>query len=439
MTISSSSDTLAQGLSIEMQVLIGGLRGLPPPQDTPLDWVKLGHLAVAHGVAPLLHRAWSSLPDGVPGALLTDLASIRWQTLKQSLLALRQRDTILHILGEAQIPVLTLKGAALARHWYRDLSLRPFGDIDLLIPASEAGTARRALFAAGYQSDRHPAGLNIFAPHHGAPLLHPGMPCAIELHSQLQALTPLQNVRYEEFCARSIILDGRDALVRTLGPEDTLLYLCAHLLRHVVDELGWRLLSAWDIARHLERYSIDWVAFTYRARLAGLQTACRATLGLAALLADARVPESQMDANAAQRLVPLPVGRVSMDHYAVFHATETLLRGDLRGAWQGLVTVMTILRLHTTLPAGEEETRSAGQLWSTLLTSARSLVEGTTWLVTAAVKESGWLVRAMSSDRRQIREGIERVRRARAAKRAVFDLLPEGRTASDDVVVTYVR
>ena len=55
-------------------------------------------------------------------------------------------------LGEAGIPVIPLKGVALAELLYGDLGARVCADIDILVPANDAVRARRIILMNGYSS-----------------------------------------------------------------------------------------------------------------------------------------------------------------------------------------------------------------------------------------------------------------------------------------------
>jgi len=57
----------------------------------------------------------------------------------------------LRALNQADVPVMVLKGAALAQTVYPRLSQRPMGDADLLVRPEDRDRARGALEAAGYR------------------------------------------------------------------------------------------------------------------------------------------------------------------------------------------------------------------------------------------------------------------------------------------------
>jgi len=127
--------------SPELQAIIAGLQG--HEASTPeMDWDRVESLSIAHGVVPLLHESWRSMPAAAPATVVARFGRMRHDSAIRSAAGLIQRDQVAQILDGESLPYLVLKGAALARVWYGDLSLRPFADIDLLIPPGEIRRAR---------------------------------------------------------------------------------------------------------------------------------------------------------------------------------------------------------------------------------------------------------------------------------------------------------
>jgi signal peptidase I len=251
---------------------------------------------------------------------------LRQETALHGALGLCQRDEILEILEEAEIAAIVLKGAALARAWYGDISLRSFLDIDLWVSPHQLGRAAEALKAAGYE-ELNQSGK---APHHTTPLHRRGLPCAVELHSTLTRLQVSRGLPFPDLYARSIVLESESRPVRTLGPEDTLLHLCLHLLHHLDYSHGWRLRHLCDIERHVRTFTINWTVFAETARSAGVYPACRAVLGLAALTVGANVPTEHTDRVLAVELARSPIpGVLRHRRRAAFLAG--MVRGDLAG------------------------------------------------------------------------------------------------------------
>jgi hypothetical protein len=97
-------------------------------------WQRLGRLARTWQVAPLLHHAWRNQgPPNLPDALRDQLHQSYRRTAVEALVQQRElNERLLPAFAAAQIPVLLLKGAALAHTLYPAPGLRPMVDLDLL-------------------------------------------------------------------------------------------------------------------------------------------------------------------------------------------------------------------------------------------------------------------------------------------------------------------
>ncbi len=162
------------------------------------------------------------------------------QGLVQYAFLRRPLAELLSACQEAAVELIVLKGAALAETVYPRPSLRPFGDIDVLVRASDACRAQAVLSELGYVADADAwadlaAGrsceVNFFrnAAHE---------PVVIELHTDLlnnALLRPQVFLDHGGLWRRSraACLAGENA--RVLGPEDQILHLCLHLAGHYFD------------------------------------------------------------------------------------------------------------------------------------------------------------------------------------------------------------
>src|SRR5204863_7062817 len=80
----------------------------------------------------------------------------------RNLLLLHELGLCLQQLSAARVEVIVLKGAALAQAVYRDLSLRPMGDVDLLVRRADVATTTHLLAQQGYvpvRAETHPGAL----------------------------------------------------------------------------------------------------------------------------------------------------------------------------------------------------------------------------------------------------------------------------------------
>jgi hypothetical protein len=144
-----------------------------------------------HGLELLAARRRRSLGRVVPEELVADerAAAVRALAVAPML------ERIVDVLGVAPIIV---KGPELAAR-YPAPTLRRFGDLDLLVEDRE--TAQRSLVAAGFREVGDPELYRDI--HHLRPLMWPGLPLAVELHSEPKWIHPGRAPTYAQIAARS--------------------------------------------------------------------------------------------------------------------------------------------------------------------------------------------------------------------------------------------
>lgn len=122
-------------------ILVGRFDGIDYCSFSLADWEALNAVARAEGVAPLLYHVLSETgqSDVMPGYLYDKLRSAYHTTAAHNLLINQELVRVLVALSEhrspalGEIPVVVLKGAALASTVYPSIALRPLSDLDLLI------------------------------------------------------------------------------------------------------------------------------------------------------------------------------------------------------------------------------------------------------------------------------------------------------------------
>ena len=100
-----------------------------------LDWEYLTMNALYHGVAPLLYRSLERIDDSslIPKRAIAVLRERYYITLARNMIHYDELKTALCMFADAKIDVIVLKGGALAETVYRDIGLRPFSDVDILV------------------------------------------------------------------------------------------------------------------------------------------------------------------------------------------------------------------------------------------------------------------------------------------------------------------
>ena len=116
------------------------------------DWHSVADLAKQHGFAGLLARnlAWAQQKTGLRAPIFEELSDIRRGQLVQHLTrraAARRAGEALALKG---IPFVIFKGVVLGEEIYGDLSLRGFGDCDIMVPHEHLDEAYATALELGY-------------------------------------------------------------------------------------------------------------------------------------------------------------------------------------------------------------------------------------------------------------------------------------------------
>lgn len=287
-------------------------------RDETLDAAALTQWAVQHGIAPLLHRHLQTF-SAAPDELLQTLSA---QTRRTAISTLHKTQELLRLLTRLEsqnVPVLPFKGPVLSLRAYGDVSLRMFGDLDLFVPRDHLARAKRLLTEDGYHvspsmSPREEA--RHLKVEKSYDLVQDDM--VVELHWRF--LHPMHGFSLDAEAVwartRSIELEGRD--VRTLAPDDLVLYLCAHGGKHFWNRLSW----ICDVAEVLRTYaaSLQWPTVLDRAKKHHAERMLLLGLALAHKYLNAPLPDSiaaraeenepvrRLTEQVRERVFPSPAG-----------------------------------------------------------------------------------------------------------------------------------
>ncbi len=223
------------------------------------DWPNLITLAEAHSLAPLLYSHLRQCDIRIPADIRLQLQGLTLRHRQANTIRLNVLDNILQLLGTANIPVLVLKGGALAPAVYPQPGFRPMNDLDLLVPEAAQAEAQHMLKQTGFQPN--PQAAQPPADHHHLPVLmmqKDGLTVSVEIHRRLFSGLLTRDTALEDRVwdtALPFWLNGR--LAHTLSPLNTL----CHLYQHTVSEPA-RLIRLVDITAVAEKYAadIDWTA-----------------------------------------------------------------------------------------------------------------------------------------------------------------------------------
>lgn len=218
-------------------------------QRSDSDWHNMIEQADRHKVVPLLyHRLRMIQPiESIPFNVEQELQEIYHHQSWQSIRLHYELKKILKVLGDEDIPVIVLKGAALAELVYKDIALRPMGDIDILVQPRDLLRSHRVLLREGYSSVSFFRELREH-------LTYDNGRAHIEVHPRIKELPNLNPWNH----AHRATIASTDTLV--LGKEDFFLHICVHPYRHLRKTGSVSLIWLYDIAEFLNRYraELDW-------------------------------------------------------------------------------------------------------------------------------------------------------------------------------------
>jgi hypothetical protein len=265
---------------------------------SPENWHWLKEIALTQGVAPLLSRTIQGLDAQafpIPEAERHELDQAYYRTVASNHLLLRELDRVLAALVDARLPVVVLKGAALAASLYGDIGLRPMNDLDLWVDQNSLSKASRIIRTLGYQQLNASYHL-VFSNRQNT---------VVELHWQLiNPRTPQQRWLNDRLWEQTTLLVGIDPdhfvdhpyASKMLLPSADLIYLSAHLIFHHRDEGRTRLLWLYDLHRLIHDCSemIDWEEVTHLTETAGFGQDFRRILSWVNYLFATKMPESAL-------------------------------------------------------------------------------------------------------------------------------------------------
>lgn len=210
----------------------------------PLDWSRFLRVADRHQVVGLIHDGLTRARPDVPSEIAREIGTRAAMLVREDLEMARESLRIQRLFDDADLPVLFLKGAALAVLAFGNLGLRSGKDIDLLISHETLPTATALILRAGYRRFDPPpditdAQLRLLTPlRKDLGFVHLTTGLRIELHWRL-FLNPHALAEASIMAASRVVPLTEAAGLRSLGEDDLFAYLCMHGALHWWYQLKW--------------------------------------------------------------------------------------------------------------------------------------------------------------------------------------------------------
>lgn len=224
----------------------------------PLNWQSILQNVRQQQTLPLFYRnlkalGFSDIPPDIEAYFKT---AFKMNAIRNVLLVQELRR-VLTLFGDAGIPVIPLKGVALAERFYGDPSLRVCNDVDILVPRNFVMRSLRLLFSNGYAGElKNEALVNISLRstiEHALTRRDGKTDYAVELHWGVSFSSRLDDKAAEQIWRESASFVFFDVPGRLLSPEWEFLFLALHAARH-----RWRLRWLADVHDACTLRRLDW-------------------------------------------------------------------------------------------------------------------------------------------------------------------------------------
>ncbi len=247
-----------------------------------IDWTYLIEIASQHATKPLLYQSLSTIcPEAVPQPIFDRLRNDYRANALRNMSLTKELLKLLNLFETHQIPAITYKGAALTAAMYGNLSLRQFGDLDILVQQQDFSRAKELLISQGYHPElkfeweesliNNKTKVNVDLHKRIAPQY---FPLLLDFDGLWQRLEPVSLV---------------GTTVTTLCTEDLLIILAMQIAKDSWEQ-EQKLSQICDIAELIRSHQeLDWGRIIKKAKTLGSERMLLVSLLLAKDLLDAKL------------------------------------------------------------------------------------------------------------------------------------------------------
>jgi hypothetical protein len=236
-----------------------------------VEWGYIRESAIQHGIIPLLYKQLKGeMADLVP---LDEFSTLRTLFIENAVKNIQMTQHLLNVidlLADSDVEAMPFKGPALAIQAYGDLSMRSFGDLDILIRARDLSRVYPIMIDQGYvlndpvQTIIDRISKIIYKKH----LLFSFHEYHLELHFKIIERLYAVSLDMDQIWDRSLPIFINGQKIKTLSPEDMVIVMCFHGLKHTWQDLKWLADLIYMISNHPD---INWHDVFVRAEEMGLK------------------------------------------------------------------------------------------------------------------------------------------------------------------------
>lgn len=254
------------------------------------NYQNIRRLSHKHGIYPLLYKTVRFLH---PGSLSAETDTL----FKQHNMAITQHNMLMsaellqlmHLFEVNNIDAMAFKGPVLGELAYGSVSLRQYGDLDILIKKDDIEKSISLLLERGYTPEIELGKstlktfyrcVNVIGMQKGA--------VRVEIHWELLSKNYAIDWEEEKLWRESETIEINRKAIKMLSFENHILYLCAHGSKHLFERLEW----ICDIDRTIRtKHDINWEHLLQEANLLGIERMLLFGLALSKLFFELSLPE----------------------------------------------------------------------------------------------------------------------------------------------------
>ena len=258
-----------------------------------IDWVSLIRMAIPHGVLPLLYWGLNSTcPESVPEATLGQFKRQFHINASRNNFLAGELIKLLRLLNDEGIAAIPWKGPELAASVYRNLALRQFYDLDILVQERNVTKAKDLLLGLGFRpkteltNSQEQMQLQSYYVYEFE--RESDEKVNVELHWSFLEKEFSFPIDIDLLFDRLRTVQVAGAQIPSMRPEDLILVLCVHGSKHHWYRLGW----VCDIAELVRSNQVDWRHAMEQATTLGVRRMLLLGLFLSKALLDAALPDS---------------------------------------------------------------------------------------------------------------------------------------------------
>jgi len=317
-----------------------------------IDTQKLIPLAIQHGILPLVYKTLKYLGTKhlmVNTEILSELKAHYMRISQRNMLMSAELIRIVKLLKDNGIEALAFKGPTLSQMAYGDITLRQFGDLDILIRERDRFKMMDLLIQSQYTPEidlKESTKKTFFDSVNVIGLYQTSIGVLVEIHWELLSKNYAIDWEEQSLWKKQESVAINKKIIPVLPVEQQLLYLCVHGSKHLFERLEW----ICDIDRSIRTHTdIDWVYLVNEADKLGIRRMLFFGLSLSQQFFSLPLPKQIEKAIAEDKDIPKLISKVieinfsetskkgkSYSSFGLLWSMRENLSDQLRFAWRGL-------------------------------------------------------------------------------------------------------